>query len=195
MDTWKGDPSKVRISSPFTHAIRVGICSTIFLVMIAGHALSDPVIPYEPGDTQTFQGTAARLVNIRCTNTYDGCIFTFDLEVFASAWRPVYAVRFLKTDDGPISPVDWPTGWSVQMPLALVPSEGTEIVIRTATDPIQPGSQRAGFAISGHAIPLVFKWSPEDENGALIGKSSIECLTCPVSAEPGTWGAIKAMYR
>lgn len=163
--------------------------------MIAGHALSDPVVPYEPGDTQTFQGTAARLVNITCTRTYDGCIFTFDLEVFPSAWRPVYAVRFIKTEDGPISPVDWPTGWTVQMPLALAPAEGNEIVIRTATDPIQPGTQRAGFAISGQTIPLVFKWSPQDETGTLIGKSSLECLMCPVSNEPGTWGAIKAMYR
>jgi hypothetical protein len=180
---------------PSRPAIRIGISAIVFLVLIAGHASSDSVIPYKPGDTQTFQGTAARLVDITCTRTYDGCIFTFDLEVFPSAWKPVYAVRFLKTDDGPISPVDWPTGWTVQLPLALIPSEGTEIVIRTATDPIQPGSQRAGFAISGRTVPLVFKWSPQDEKGALIGKSSIESLACPVSNEPGTWGAIKAMYR
>lgn len=185
----------MRTSIPFKPAIRLSVCSVVLLIVIAGHALSDPVVPYEPGDTQTFQGTAARLVNFTCTRTYDGCVFTFDLEVFPSAWRPVYAVRFIKTEDGPISPVDWPTGWTVQMPLALAPSEGNEVVIRTATDPIQPGTQRAGFAISGQTIPLVFKWSPQDETGTLIGKSSLECLMCPVSNEPGTWGAIKAMYR
>ncbi|HVP57953.1 MAG TPA: hypothetical protein VMU02_07620 [bacterium] len=174
----------------------VGLGCAVFVILLVGQAFSDAVVPYEPGDTQTFQGTAAHLVNVVCLRTYDSCIFTFNIEVFPSAWKPVYSIRILKADGDPLTPVTWPIGWSVeQLPLAPVASGGSEIVIGTATDPIEPGSQRAGFSISSEYVPLVFEWYPQDEDGTLIGKASVEHLLCPVANEPGTWGAIKAMYR
>ena len=175
-------------------AILIGLCAVIFLMVVPESILSNTIVPYEPGSPQTIPGTAARLTNAKCFRTYDGAVYTFDVEVFGACWKPIYSIRFFPLEGITFQPVAWPQGWNlVEAPAHVLASE--PIALATQSAPIEPGMKLGGFAMSSHSAPLVFSWYPADDRGNLVGKISKESLECPLSTEPGTWGSIKAMYR
>jgi len=171
-------------------SIWLAICLTLF----APCAFSSSTIPYDPGDTQQVSSAAARIVDVECIRTFDENIFTFDVEVFADCWKPVYAIRLEVLDEMPLDGVAWPPGWhKVENPLMAMGDGG--LGFATDANPIRPGSRLSGFAVSTPATNAAVRWFPADAQGTLIGKATRLTLSCPTGVEPQTWGSIKALFR
>jgi hypothetical protein len=164
-------------------------------MVIAECALSNPILPYSPGETQQVPSAAARIANVTCVRTGEGYLFTFDVEVFPSCWKPVYSIRVVDVpEDASLRPAACPSGWDAGQTQTLIPVAGG-FAFRTESNPISPGIRLSGFAVSAGLSPIVVRWYPTDQNGMLIGKASRLDLACPTGTEPGTWGSIKAIFR
>ena len=151
-------------------------------------------VPYDGGDRQEIPSAAARVCNIRSSQTPGGCAFSFDLEVFETCWAPVYALEIQGLMNAIVEPAAWPEGWKAgTAPSGL--SEESSMVFYTADDPVLPGCVRGGFVIVSYSGGAALRWFPADENGILIGKASRLEVACPVAAEGQSWGFIKALYR
>lgn len=165
----------------------------MLFVIITPCAFSSSIVPYNPGDSQEVASAAAGIVNVECIRTADENIFTFDVQVFAACWKPVYAIRFEALDGIALTAVACPRGWRLPDIPLFGGAHGAGFT--TDSNPISPGARLSGFALSTPATAATVKWYPADSQGQLIGKASRLMLACPTSAEPTTWGSLKALFK
>ena len=156
--------------------------------------MSNPILPYDPGDTQSVPAAVARISDVTCMRSGGGYVFTFTVEVFGTSWSPVYKINLAETSEPVIRPAGCPAGWSfaIDMPylVAFAP-----VSFGTTSDPIPPGGNLRGFAVSSQTSPVEFRWFAAKLDGTLIGKVTRERFECPLATDESTWGSIKAMYR
>jgi hypothetical protein len=155
---------------------------------------SNPVVPYDPGETSDMPSAAARIVNLASTPVPGGCRYSFDVEVFPTCWKPVYHLRIEGLAATVMDPASWPADWVAEKLPSDVKSAGP-IVFSASAEPIQPGEILQGFALVSYSAEAAFRWYPADSEGVLIGKLTRVELGCATATEPGTWGSIKAVYR
>lgn len=151
-------------------------------------------VPYDPSDKEHIPAAAARLCNLRCSRVASGCSYTFDVEVFETCWKPIYAIEIECSMDAVVEPLSWPDSWKAE----TVPSKstsGASTVFYTSDKPIAPGAVLSGFGLVSYSGGMVIRWFPADEEGVLVGKVSRLDLACPMSNESSSWGSIKAIYR
>jgi len=177
----------------------IGICIGILicaLCLILGPAagLSNPVVPYDPGQTNDMPSAAARIVNLVSSPVPGGCRYSFDIEVFPTCWKPVYHLRIESLAETVIDPASWPADWVAEKIPSGMKSDGP-IVFSAENQPILPGEILQGFALVSYSAEAAFRWYPADSEEILIGKLTRVELGCATATEPGTWGSIKAMYR
>jgi hypothetical protein len=180
------NPSDIILVIVIIVALHLGMSNQIL-----GEARS---VPYDEGESDDLPSAAARLGNVRCNRVHGGCAYTFDVEVFESCWRPVYAVEIVGLQDAYVEPISWPKGWLAGTAPASL-SEPGSMVFYTVGDPILPGAARSGFGLVCYSGSLTLRWFPADQDGILIGKASRVDLSCPVTTEKESWGSIKAVYR
>jgi len=166
----------------------------ILFLAITPCAFSDSIVPYDPGDTQEVAAAAAGIVSVECIRTSAENIFTFDVEVFADCWKPVYSIRFEALDSIPLTAVAWPKGWRI-IGAPLLGGTPGGAGFATDSNPISPGARLSGFALSTSSAMATVSWYPADSQGVLIGKASRLMLACPTSVEPATWGSLKALFK
>jgi hypothetical protein len=177
----------------------ISICIGAFicaLCLIPGPetGLSNPVVPYDPGQTNDIPSAAARIINLASSPVPGGCRYSFDIEVFATCWKPVYHLRIEGMAAAVIDPASWPADWVAEKIPSGVKSTGP-IVFSAQNQPILPGQTLQGFALVSYSSEPAFRWYPADSDGMLLGKLTRLELGCATATEPGTWGLIKATYR
>jgi hypothetical protein len=153
------------------------------------------IMPYDEGDFERIPSAAAALHLLDCRQTYKGALFTFKVDVFESAWRPVYAIEIVGLNGASIEAFDCPPGWVGEVYPQKFDVNGGSLSFHTESNPIMPGSQLSGFTVLSSANRAVVRWYATEKSGILLGKVTREVLTCSSSTQSGTWGAIKAMYR
>jgi hypothetical protein len=197
-----GKMSDKKIMSTLRLETRVYCCVLTLLLALMACSLAiwnntlagTGVIPYDEGSTEEIPSAAARLCNIHCGRVSSGCAYTFDIEVFETCWKPVYAVEIYGLLDGFAEAVSWPENWKA----ATVPSGAllaASMVFYTNDSPIMPGSVMSGFGLVSYTGSVSLRWFPADEDGILMGKTSRLDLSCPTGTEPSSWGTIKSIYR
>ena len=151
-------------------------------------------VPYDEGGSNDIPSAAARLCNMSCARVPGGCAYTFDIEAFATCWKPIYAIEVHGLSAGWAEPLSWPADWKAQ----TIPAGATyaaSMVFYTKDCPIAPGSLQSGFGFISYAGSITIRWFPADDAGVLIGKLSRLDLGCPTGTDGATWGSIKAGYR
>ena len=166
----------------------------ILLMLAATTVMSNPMLPYDPGSTQNIPSAAARLSNISCSRSDGGYLFSFSVQVFGTAWKPVYRISIEEAGPAIMRPVGCPLGWGFINETPNLLTRGP-VSFGTSSTPIPPGEMLQGFVVSSETSPVEFRWFPGDQDGAVIGKVSKESFECPLDTDPSTWGSIKAMYR
>lgn len=187
----------------YRHTYVLAALGLIVLMVTAECALSKGlygddttyVIPYDEGDTGRIPAATASISLLECRGTYKGALFTFGIDVFASSWRPVYAIQIIGLGGTTIEAVDWPSGWSAKVHTQALESASGSLSFSTDSNPIMPGTKLTGFAVLSSSNRAVIRWYPTEKTGALLGKVTRAEFECPSAAAPGTWGAIKAVYR
>ena len=175
----------------------------LLIMMVApGHALSnglfgddDYVIPYEDGYGENIPSAAARLVLEGTRNAPQGALFSFGVEVFDTAWEPVYEIRIEGVDETVIEAAGWPLGWRTPAYTRAYDDREAGVSFHTETNPIQPGASLGGFTVYSESRAACLRWYPVTESGELLGKVTRTMFACPTAVERQTWGAIKAYYR
>jgi hypothetical protein len=153
------------------------------------------VVPYEDGGTDRIPSAAASIMLVGARSTYDGALFNFEIEVFDTAWEPVYSIEITVIGRTSLTAVDWPHGWTAEtFPKTLDPNS-CGISFRTETDPIAPGRKLGGFSLKCDSQAALIRWHPASSSGELLGKTTRTALLCPTAAEPLTWGGLKAVFR
>jgi len=153
------------------------------------------VIPLDEGDFDRIPSAAATLHLMDCKQTYKGTLFTFKVDVFESAWRPVYAVEIVGLHNTSIEAVDCPPGWAAKdCPQKFDVSEGS-LSFYTESNPIMPGSELGGFTVLSSTNRAPVRWYATEKSGILLGKVTRTVFTCASSTQSGTWGSVKAIYR
>ncbi len=175
----------------------------ITLMVAPGGALSKGLfardtahlMPYDEGDFDRIPSATATLRLLDCRPTYKGAIFAFKVDVFESAWRPVYAIEIVGLNNTFMEVLDCPPGWTAtEYPQALG-AGGRSLSFCTESNPIVPGSHLSGFTVLSSTNRAVLRWYATEKSGILLGKVQRTVLTCPTSTLPGTWGSIKAVYK
>ncbi len=187
----------------YWHIVFLAVFGLVALMIPAEQALSNGlygddttyVVTYEEGDTERIPAATASISLLECSDTYKGAFFTFEVDVFASSWRPVYAIEILGIDGTTVEAVKWPPGWyATAFPHVLDSAIGA-LSFSTDSNPIVPGARLNGFTVLSNSNTAVIRWYPADKTGMLLGKVTRTELQCPSATVPGTWGTIKAVYR
>jgi hypothetical protein len=168
----------------------IAVCLAMSIDILAGTA----TIPYDEGGSKDIPSAAARVCNLSCGRVAGGCAYTFDIEVFPTCWKPIYAVELRGLLEGWAEPLSWPENWKAQ----TVPAGATyagSMVFYTRDNPIMPGTVQSGFGFISYAGGITVRWFPADEDGILVGKMTRLDLACPTGTEASSWGSIKAIYR
>jgi len=176
-----------------TLCIGVLMC-TLCLILGPAAGLSNPVVPYDPGETNDMPSAAARIVNLASSPVPGGCRYSFDIEVFPTCWKPVYHLQIEGLAATVIDPASWPADWVAERMPSTLRASGP-IVFSASDEPIWPGEILQGFALVSYSGEAAFRWYPADSEGILIGKITRVEVGCATATEPSTWGSIKAIYR
>lgn len=153
------------------------------------------VIPYDEGDFERIPSAAASIHLLDCEQTYKGALLRLKVDVFESAWRPVYAIEITGLNNNTIEAVDCPPGWTSEAyPGALNVPTGS-LSLYTESRPILPGSSLSGFTLLSGTNRAVLRWYTTDKSGIMLGKVTRSVLTCAASTVPKTWGSVKTIYR
>lgn len=178
---------------------------TIFLasllpVLIAATANSNPpdqiqlATPYTQPDEQVFPAVAAQIVDVSCFASFSGFLFSFSIGAFESCWAPIYSIHICYTTPSRVTAISCPAGWRIDdSPGNLI--EDKSINFLTQNNPINPGQVGGPFVLYSESNHLRISWYPTDSNGNLLGKVSMETLTCATPTDATTWGQVKALYR
>jgi hypothetical protein len=175
------------------------IVSVIFILAVL-LVMSNPIlagvktIPYDNGGSEDVPAAAARLCNLSCSRVPSGCAYAFDIEVFSTCWKPVYAIEIETALDGVMAPASWPEKWNVDIGPRRSVGAGS-VIFYTVGDPILPGTVLRGFGLVSYSGSISIRWFPADRDGILIGKLSRVDLSCATATEEQSWGSIKAIYR
>ena len=156
------------------------------------------VIPYEEGDEERIPSAAASLSLLECRRTYNGALYTLEVSVFETTHKPVYAIQIIGLDRASLEAVDCPAGWSSKShPQSLAAADVSSGGLSFYTDsrPILPGSNLSGFQLRSSSNSTAVRYYALDEKDMLLGKVTRTVLSCPTGTVPGTWGAIKSLYR
>jgi hypothetical protein len=151
-------------------------------------------VPYDPGDTDDVPSAAARLVGVTSSPVAGGCRYSFDVEVFATCWKPVYSLQIEQLAETVVAPASWPAGWVAEQVPSTLRSAGS-IVFSTTGEPLEPAEVLRGFALVSYSAEATLRWYPADEEGVLLGKITRIELGCATATEGQTWGSIKTIYR
>ena len=176
-----------------TICIGVLIC-TLGLILGPAAGLSNPVVPYDPGEINDMPSAAARIVNLASSPVPGGCRYSFDIEVFPTCWKPVYRLQIEGLAATVMDPASWPVDWVAEKIPSGMKSAGP-IVFSTLDEPVRPGEVLQGFALVSYSAEAAFRWYPADSEGIRVGKITRVELGCATATEPSTWGSIKAIYR
>lgn len=172
------------------------------MVLGPGQASTDPEagttesrpIPYDQGGTDAVPSAAARLVGLTSSPVAGGCRYSFDVEVFATCWKPVHNLRIDLVAETVVAPASWPAGWVAEQVPSTLRSAGS-IVFSTSGEPVLPGEILRGFALVSYSGDASIRWYPADDQGMLLGKITRIELGCATATEGETWSSIKAGYR
>lgn len=175
----------------------------VFLMVAAGCALSKGlfgddttyVLPYDEGGTARIPAATASISLIECTDTHKGSLFTLEIDVFESSWRPVYAIEITVLEGTIMQAVECPPGWTVKAFPRALDAASDVLSFSTDSNPIMPGTRLNGFTVLSNTNRAAIRWYPTDKSGILLGKVTRTELACPSAVEPETWGGIKATYR
>lgn len=150
--------------------------------------------PYTEPDEQVFPGVAAQMVDITCFGSFNGFLFQFNIAAFEGCWAPIYSIHIEYPITNRVSAISCPAGWTVDHSGIL--QENGSVMFLTQNNPINPGQASGPFTLYSETNHLRISWYPMDADGNLIGKVSMETLTCSTSTEDNsTWGQIKSLYR
>jgi hypothetical protein len=153
------------------------------------------VMPYDEGDFDRIPSAAATIHLLDCKQTYKGALFAFKVDVFESAWRPVYAIEIVGLNNTSIEAVDCPPGWAAKEYPQTFDVSGGSLSFYTESDPIMPGSGLSGFTVLSSTNRAAVRWYATEKSGILLGKVTRTVFTCATSTQPATWGSVKAIYR
>jgi hypothetical protein len=175
----------------------------IVLMVAPGEALSKNffdgdtahVIPYDEGDFVRYPEPAGAIHLEGCRQTYKGAYFTFKIDVFPTAWRPVYSIELTGLYDNQVDAVECPAGWTAEVhPQAYDKAPG-RVSFYTDSNPVAPGSELAGFTLLSHSNRAVLRWYATGKEGIMLGRVTRTVFVCHTATVPDTWGSIKSMYR
>lgn len=184
----------------YAHAL---VALGLIMMLAPGGALSKGlfdgdtthVIPYDEGDFERIPSAAASISLITCEQTYKGAFLTFEVDVFETAWRPVYAIEIVGLKGTYMEAIEWPPGWTAEIyPEGFDGSSGT-LSFYTESNPILPGSNLNGFTVLSSTNRAVLRWYATDKSGIMLGKATRTVFTCASATVPQTWGSVKALYR
>ena len=153
------------------------------------------VIPLDEGDFGRIPSAAATISLLDCRQTHKGALFTFRIDVFETAWRPVYAIEIMGIHDTMIEAVDCPPGWGAKDYPQKTVFGGNSLSFYTESNPSLPGSDLGGFMMLSRNNRAVVRWYATEKSGILLGTVTRAVFTCPSSTLPSTWGSIKSLYR
>jgi hypothetical protein len=170
------------------------IMITASLVLSNNILAGTETVPYGEGDSDNVPSAAARLCNIGCSRVPSGCAYTFDIEAFATCWKPIYAIEVHGLSADWAEPISCPANWKAQM-LPAGATYAASMIFYTKDCPITPGSAESGFGFISYVGSITIRWFPADEAGILMGKVSRLDLACPTETDATSWGSIKAIYR
>lgn len=153
------------------------------------------VIPLDEGDFGRIPCAAATIHLLDCRQTYKGALFTFKVDVFETAWRPVYAIEIFGLNNTLIEAVDCPPGWGMKDYPQKYDVGGNSLSFYTDSNPIMPGAHLGGFTVLSSTNRAAVRWYATEKSGILLGTVTRTVFTCPASTQSGTWGSIKAIYR
>jgi hypothetical protein len=153
------------------------------------------VIPYDEGDFERYPKPAGSIHLESCRQTYKGALFTFKLDVFTTAWRPLYSIEITPLYGNQIDVIDCPAGWIAEVyPQAYDKAPG-RVSFYTESNPIMPGSELSGFTVLSHSDRAVVRWYGTGKEGIMLGGVTRTVFVCHTGTVADTWGSIKSMYR
>lgn len=174
--------------------------ATALPFMIVATANSNPsdqiqlATPYTQPDEQVFPAVAAQMVDVGCFGSFNGFLFSFSIGAFESCWAPIYSIHICYSTGNRVTAISCPAGWRIDdSPGNLI--EDKSIIFLTQNNPINPGQVGGPFVLYSETNHLRISWYPTDANGNLLGKVSMETLTCATPTDATTWGQVKALYR
>jgi hypothetical protein len=187
----------------YRHIYALAALGVAVLMIAPGSALSKGlfdgdtthVIPLDEGDFGRIPSAAAAIHLLDCRQTYKGALFTFGIDVYETAWRPVYAIEITGIHNTTIEAIDCPPGWQARDYPQKFDVGGNGLSFYTDSNPIMPGSVLAGFMVLSSTNRAVVRWYATEKSGILLGKVTRTVFTCPSSTVPSTWGSVKALYR